>query len=219
MLVGLWQGVGSYANRLNAEKPVPLTLAQSVHFSIPLGRGTKVGGSPCVLCDGGRIATRSVPTSWVARRNEMKIREAFIGYKDTGKSVLTQVMSNAKAVANYMGDAFEERPDQEQFWVILTDVKLRAMARQCVFIGTLDSIAVHPRELFRLALLASAHSIIAVHNHPSGDPSPSREDVLMTQKLREAGELLGIPLTDHVIVGREADDPNGLGHYSFEAGK
>ena len=128
------------------------------------------------------------------------------------------MMSNAKSVAQYMGNAFDERPDQEQLWVILLDAKLNALARQCVFVGTVDAVTIHPREIFRLAVLASAHSFVIVHNHPSGDPKPSVQDVQVTQTFREAGELVGIPLTDHVIIGRKEDDPKGVGYFSFDSG-
>jgi DNA repair protein RadC len=70
-----------------------------------------------------------------------------------------------------------------------------------VSIGTLDSSLVHPREVFKDAILASAAAIIVVHNHPSGDPSPSAEDRRITTRLQECGTLLGIELLDHIILG------------------
>jgi DNA repair protein RadC len=70
-----------------------------------------------------------------------------------------------------------------------------------VSIGILDSSLVHPREVFKNAIVASAASIIVAHNHPSGDPTPSIEDKRVTQRLYEAGQLLGIDLLDHVVIG------------------
>ncbi|NLL69779.1 MAG: hypothetical protein GX238_01465, partial [Epulopiscium sp.] len=70
-----------------------------------------------------------------------------------------------------------------------------------VTIGSINSSIVHPREVFKEAIQRSAAHIILLHNHPSGDPSPSREDVQVTKRIIEAGELLGIPVLDHIIIG------------------
>ena len=73
----------------------------------------------------------------------------------------------------------------------------------------------HPREVFRAAIETSASAVVCVHNHPSGDPSPSAADVRVTRTLREAAQTVDIALLDHVIVGDAAHDPTGLGYYSF----
>jgi DNA repair protein RadC len=91
---------------------------------------------------------------------------------------------------------------QEQFRVILLTARMTVLAVDTVFIGGLTSVEAHPREVFRRAVQAGAAGLIAVHNHPSGDPTPSREDRLLTVRLREAGDILGIPLWDHVVLGR-----------------
>ena len=91
---------------------------------------------------------------------------------------------------------------QEQFRVILLNTKLSVLGVEVAFIGGLSSVEVHPREVFRRAVQAGAAGVVAVHNHPSGDPSPSREDRLLTDRLQEAGDVLGIPLWDHVVLGR-----------------
>jgi DNA repair protein RadC len=83
------------------------------------------------------------------------------------------------------------------------DGKNRISCIDCVSIGSLNQSIVHPREVFKTALLSSAAAIILVHNHPTGDPSPSSEDIAITRRLREAGELMGIKVLDHVVVGRE----------------
>lgn len=67
--------------------------------------------------------------------------------------------------------------------------------------GTLDSTAVHPREVFKTALLANAAAVIVGHNHPSGDPSPSADDIALTRRLTQAGNIIGIPLLDHLVIG------------------
>ena len=106
---------------------------------------------------------------------------------------------------------------QEKFWVLLLDNKHRLLRDPLpVTAGTLTASLVHPREVFSPAVRDSAAAVVAVHNHPSGDPSPSREDLAVTRRLAEAGNLLGIPLLDHVIVGGNAslDAPPS---YSFAA--
>jgi len=91
--------------------------------------------------------------------------------------------------------------ERERFLVLLLDGKHRLKRREVVSEGTLTTSLVHPREVFRPAVRESAAAVVVVHNHPSGDPEPSLEDVEVTRRLIEAGRLLGIPLLDHVIVG------------------
>jgi DNA repair protein RadC len=91
-------------------------------------------------------------------------------------------------------------PALEYFVVFDLDVRHRVIARRVVSIGTLSGVEVHPREVFKDAIANSAAAIILAHNHPSGDPTPSREDLALTARLREAGELLGIKVLDHVVL-------------------
>lgn len=91
--------------------------------------------------------------------------------------------------------------NQEHFVVLFLNVKNEVLHKQTVFIGSLNSSIVHPREIFREAVKRSAASIIVAHNHPSGHPSPSPEDIEVTKRLTEAGALMGIELLDHVIIG------------------
>ena len=99
---------------------------------------------------------------------------------------------------------------QECFMVILLDVKNKCIGipRECMR-GLLDTCPVHPREIFREAVRDSAASVILAHNHPSGDPTPSKEDIDITRRLLEAGRVLGIRVTDHVIVGRPSPETPG----------
>lgn len=90
---------------------------------------------------------------------------------------------------------------KEYFIVILLNVKNKVISTETVSIGTLTSAAVHPREVFQPAILQHAASIAVAHNHPSGDPSPSREDYEVTKHLVLAGKALGIPVLDHLIIG------------------
>ncbi|HCE01197.1 MAG TPA: hypothetical protein DER07_09165 [Armatimonadetes bacterium] len=90
---------------------------------------------------------------------------------------------------------------KEHFGVVLLDAKNSVLRTTVVHIGSLTASIVSPREVFREAIRDGAASIIAVHNHPSGDPTPSREDIAVTRQLVQVGELLDIPLLDHVILG------------------
>lgn len=91
--------------------------------------------------------------------------------------------------------------DREALAVLLLNTKHRIIAGHIASIGTLDSAAAGPREIFRAAILAGAKAIVLGHNHPSGDPEPSQHDLAFTKRLLDASRLLGIPLLDHIIVG------------------
>jgi DNA repair protein RadC len=92
--------------------------------------------------------------------------------------------------------------DREVFYVLLLDGKNRVQAEVQVSEGSLTAALVHPREVFAPAIRATAAAVILVHNHPSGDPTPSAEDCAITQRLRQVGELVGIRVLDHVVIGR-----------------
>lgn len=92
---------------------------------------------------------------------------------------------------------------KEYFFTIHLDGKNRIVCLDCVSVGSLNQSVVHCREVYKTALVSSAAAIILVHNHPSGDPSPSQEDISITRRLKEAGEIIGIRVLDHVIVGSD----------------
>lgn len=96
-----------------------------------------------------------------------------------------------------------ENADREHFVVLCLDSKSQVTAVQVVSIGSLSSTVVHPREVFKAAILTSSASVIVVHNHPSGNPEPSSEDTAITKQLAEAGKILGIELLDHIIIGNK----------------
>lgn len=91
----------------------------------------------------------------------------------------------------------------EEFWVLGLDVRHRLVFENCVARGSLTGVEVHPREVFRPLIRAAAASVLFCHNHPSGDPTPSRQDVELTGRLREVGELCGISVIDHVVVAAD----------------
>ena len=105
----------------------------------------------------------------------------------------------------------------EKFWVLCLNRKNRLLKRVEISSGTASRSLVHPREVFREAIREGALAVICVHNHPSGDPTPSSADVEVTRQLREAAKTIGIELLDHVIVGQKTYDPAGSGYYSFRA--
>lgn len=110
-----------------------------------------------------------------------------------------QITSPASLANIYMEDMRYFR--QEHFKVVYLDTKNNIMGDRDVTIGTINTSLVHPREVFSDAIKCSAASIIVLHNHPSGDPSPSQEDIQVTKRLAQAGEILGIGLLDHIIIG------------------
>ncbi|MBM7572027.1 RadC family protein [Aquibacillus albus] len=91
--------------------------------------------------------------------------------------------------------------NQEHFVCLFLNTKNQIIHRQTIFIGSLNASIVHPREVFREAVKRSAASIICAHNHPSGDPSPSQEDIHVTKRLSECGKMIGIELLDHLVIG------------------
>jgi DNA repair protein RadC len=99
---------------------------------------------------------------------------------------------------------------REHFLAFDLNARHQLLRRRLVSVGSLSASIVHPREVFQPAVAGSAAGVIVAHNHPSGDPEPSPEDVAVTRRLREAGELLGIELVDHVVVA-------GRGHVSLKA--
>lgn len=104
--------------------------------------------------------------------------------------------------ANYMMEEMRFL-SQEHFVALYLNTKNQVMHKQTLFIGSLNASIVHPREVFKEAFRRSAASIVCLHNHPSGDPTPSREDIDVTKRLVECGKILGIDVLDHLIIGEK----------------
>jgi DNA repair protein RadC len=96
---------------------------------------------------------------------------------------------------------FLMRETKEMFLTLHLDGKNRMVCLDLVSIGSLNQSIVHPREVFKTACLSNAAAILLIHQHPTGDPSPSQEDISITRRLKEAGEIMGIKVLDHIIVG------------------
>jgi len=140
--------------------------------------------------------------------DELKLIKAF-SERTAGEAVRKRpVLSSWSVLLDYCRKtmAFEER---EQFRILFLDKKNVLIADEVQQTGTVDHTPVYPREVIRRALEHSASAIILVHNHPSGDPTPSRADIDMTKTIIEVGKPLGIAVHDHLVIGRE-------GHASFK---
>lgn len=124
---------------------------------------------------------------------------------ELGRRTLTRAardrvqITSPRVAAEILLPIYGNRP-VEQFGVMLLDTKHRVLRTSVLSIGTLDASIVHPREVFREAALAGAAALVVFHNHPSGDPQPSDEDVKLTERLVAAGMLMGIHVIDHVIL-------------------
>jgi DNA repair protein RadC len=104
----------------------------------------------------------------------------------------------------------EQDRDKEHFWVIGINTRGGVKYVELVSLGTLNASLVHPREVFRFAIMQASSSIILMHNHPSGDTDPSPEDLSLTRRMCECGDLLGIKVLDHVIIGNGDCTPYGF---------
>jgi DNA repair protein RadC len=130
---------------------------------------------------------------------------------------LVMEVNEAKEPYSRMGSSYEvaeifahmKHYHREHFVVACVDAKLRLTGVHTVSIGTLTASIVHPREVYKVAMIANASGMFLLHNHPSGDPTPSEEDRRITTRLEECGTILGIPVLDHLIIGR------ANGYYSF----
>jgi DNA repair protein RadC len=145
----------------------------------------------------------------------MKLRELTIRYSvkrdGVGQAVLVgRSLTSPRDSAAALVALLQDEPT-EVFAILCLTTKHRVIAYHEVSRGTLDSTLVHPREVFKAALLANAAAIIVCHNHPSGDPTPTVDDVDVTRRLSASGQVLGIELLDHIVVG------DGR-YYSFKEG-
>jgi DNA repair protein RadC len=136
---------------------------------------------------GGARAAQLVAAVEAGRRTLVRVRRdrlQFVTPRDAAEFLVPQ---------------FGTRP-VEQFGVVLLDTKHRLLRTTVLSVGTLDASIVHPREVFRAAATAGAAALVLFHNHPSGDPTPSDDDIALTRRLVRAGDLMGIAVLDHVIV-------------------
>lgn len=130
------------------------------------------------------------------------LQAAFeLGERLNASSTIDKVkITHPSDVADLMMSSMKDL-DQEHFVVLLLNSKNIVIKQSWIFKGTLNSSIIHPREVFNIAIRESSNAIIIVHNHPSGDVTPSREDITTTLRLKECGAILGIDVLDHIIIG------------------
>lgn len=159
-------------------------------------------GSLDVIADAGRTELASV--RGIGCRRATQVLAAFeLARRATVPRVETkQTFNTPKAVVQLVGPAISGLK-REVFVTLLLNTRHRLIKMETVSVGSLAASIVHPREVFRPAIQAAAASVILAHNHPSGDPAPSEDDLEITRRLVKTGELLGIEVLDHVIVGAD----------------
>ncbi|MBM9593774.1 DNA repair protein RadC [Rhodobacteraceae bacterium MCCB 386] len=147
---------------------------------------------------------RAVPGAGDAVALELKVVEAAAHRMARSRVIGRPVMSSWSALVDYCHTAMAHR-ETEQFRVLFLDRKNVLIADEEQARGTVDHVPVYPREVVKRALELNASALILVHNHPSGDPTPSEADVAMTHRVRDAADALGIVLHDHLIVGKSRE--------------
>lgn len=136
-----------------------------------------------------------------------KVGEMEVNFESTA---ITAPENAAEIVRKHL-----EGVDREHFVALLLNTKTQIIGINTVHIGSLAATVVHPREVFKPAILANAGSIIVAHNHPSGDPTPSPEDIDITERLVEAGKSIGISVIDHVVIGDYTDKYFSMAEHSL----
>jgi len=182
-------------------------------LAVILGRGTK---GESVMMTSQKLLSRFGNLKGVANASVEELTQT----KGIGPAKATQIKAALEFSRRLEADASEKpRPvlkspedvaaevksqlkgkKKEHFLVLCLDTRNRLMGRKLVSMGSLDTSIVHPREVFKEAVSSCAASVIFAHNHPSGDPEPSKEDVELTKRLARAGEIMGIDVLDHIIV-------------------
>ena len=142
-----------------------------------------------------------------------RVRELVVSYRPFRCQLPVEGTVSGPRDAAKLAGALLAGADVERVLALHFNVKHRLIGVHVVSVGTLDASLVHPRDVFKAAVLSNASGLILAHNHPSGDPTPSGEDRALSDRLRQAGELLGITLLDFVIV---TDPIDGFRYYSFK---
>jgi len=159
-----------------------------------------VGGLPGLAhASETELLAASVPKRRVRMvRAAFELARASVGFRPQ----IGRRLAGASEVWTHMRARLAGRP-VEEFWVIAVDVRHRVVLDRMLARGSLTGVEIHPRDVFRPLIKSGAAAAIFCHNHPSGDPVPSRSDIELTSRLREVGEMCGIAVLDHVVVGWE----------------
>ena len=139
-------------------------------------------------------------TTGMMRLRELTVRYSVKTGSDGEPVRIGRVVSTPRECATVLAALLEDQP-AEVFAILCLTTKHRVIAYHEVSRGTLDTALVHPREVFKAALLANAAAIVLAHNHPSGEPTPSEDDFALTKRLQQGGNLIGIEVLDHIVVG------------------
>ncbi len=199
----------------------PTVLSESELLALVLGTGHRSSGDAqalgrVLLCEfrglrgvvgAGRAELESIKGVGAARACTLAAAGELARRIASEAMVAGAQVNSPSAVYRHFAPLLSDEK-REMFHAVLLDSKNRLVLDLRISVGSLGASLVHPREAFRPAVREAAAAVIFLHNHPSGDPSPSREDREVTRRLQRAGELLGIPVLDHVIVGRDS-------YYSF----
>ena len=147
----------------------------------------------------------------VGRDKAVALKAAFTLARRMAQEIRIEppLLDSPASIAELMAEELR-LAEVEEFHAVLLNTRRRLIRSERISQGTLDTILVHPREVFRAAILANAHAFILVHNHPSGDSTPSDADIRVTRDLVRASQLMKIELLDHIILGRKSDkNPRG----------
>ncbi len=137
----------------------------------------------------------------IGRSKACKIKAAMeLGRRLTAEALPKTLINSPRDIGNLLMEEMRHL-EQEHFRVVHLGVKNQVLGVDLVSVGTVGSSLVHPREVFKHSIRKNATGVILVHNHPSGDPSPSREDFEVTRRIAEAGRILGIEVVDHIVIG------------------
>ena len=154
----------------------------------------------------GKIENGQMMFKVCENKSDVKKRVSIIEVKAIREKTIlydTRKINSPLDAAN-LARKFLEHSDREKLVLCCLDTKNQPLSISTVSIGSLNSSIVHPREVYKAAILSNAASIILFHNHPSGDPTPSDEDVNITKRIKEAGDIIGINVLDHIIVGNDS---------------
>lgn len=199
--------------REKLERLGPSALGDNELLAVILGSGSRDAGALAlantllVHVDGVAGLTRSTvlelqQVDGIGRARAAQVLAAV----ELGRRTLLRDATERPRVTNAIEIARHLMPQfgaslVEQFGVVMLDTRKRVLRIKIVSMGSLDQTIVHPREVFREAAAASAAAIVLFHNHPSGDPTPSPDDIALTRRLADAGEIMGIEVLDHLILG------------------
>lgn len=186
------------------------------------GRSAVTVGAEMIKAAGGSLARMAPMTVKELRKlakgvglaKACEMAAAFeVGKRLARQTAQSEPLGTPEKIYEFMGPMLQNLP-RESLRVVLLDTRHRLLHDEEISLGTLNESLAHPREIMRPAVSHGAYAFVLVHNHPSGDPTPSEADRSLTRRIREAAELMQIHLLDHVIIGRQR--PGAPAYFSFK---